>query len=92
MSDELRLPLTPEERERLTAAAVARAQTPEEFAHDLVMNAVDGAFTRALVSLRTDMAVLTQAEAPQPPRPVADPDETDAPMSSRDLRAGHHAA
>ncbi|WP_164835782.1 hypothetical protein [Actinacidiphila soli] len=56
------------------------------------MDAVDGAFTRALVSLRTDMAVIIQAEAPQPPRPVADLDETEAPMSSRDLRAGRHAA
>jgi hypothetical protein len=92
MSDELRLPLTPEERERLTAAAAARAQTPEEFAHDLILDGTDGPFTRALISLRTDMPALIQAERPQPPRPVADLDDAEAPMSSRDLRAGRHAA
>jgi hypothetical protein len=92
MADELHLPLSPDERDHLAAAAAARAQTPEQYAHDLIVEGIDGQFTRALASVRADLPELAAAQFPQEPRPGNDGDYDEAPMSSRDLRQDRNAA
>ncbi|WP_329295979.1 hypothetical protein [Streptomyces sp. NBC_01455] len=85
MADELHLPLSAEERERLAAEAKAHAQTPEEYAHTLVTEGISGRFARALASVRAELPALAAGEAPETVHRSTLPGD-EAPMSSRDLR------
>ncbi|KNE81428.1 hypothetical protein AB0B04_18550 [Streptomyces xinghaiensis] len=92
MADELHLPLTDEERERLAEAAAERAQTPEEYVRSLVAENIDGRFLRALQGLRAELPALAAHEAPEVPVVRGELPADEAPMSSRDLGQDRSAA
>ncbi|WP_328373734.1 hypothetical protein OG800_50830 (plasmid) [Streptomyces sp. NBC_00445] len=92
MADELHLPLTDEERDRLAEVAAARAQTPEEYVRDLVAESIDGRFTRALQGLRAELPALAAHEAPDASVVRGELPADEVPMSSHDLRQDRSAA